>query len=53
MYLTKLLFQNDNFKEEKHLQRIVGDPEDLQYVYEYNIKIIVMKKVTINSLLIV
>jgi len=37
MYLTKLSFQNDNFKEEKHLQRIVGDPEDLQCVYEYNI----------------
>ena len=29
MHLTKISFQNDNFKEEKHLQRIVDTPEDL------------------------
>ena len=38
MYLTKFSMENDNYKENKNLQRIVGTPEDLQCVYDFNSK---------------
>ena len=38
MSLTEFSMKNENFKEENHLQRIVGAPEDLQCVHDYSVE---------------
>ena len=38
MYLTQFSLENDIFKEEETLQRIVGSADDMERIYNYEMR---------------